>query len=299
MSLKHIATLLIAGVMLAACSGSSATQAPASGQASAGGQIIVGLITKTETNPFFVKMKEGAQAKADELGIKLLTGAGAKDGDNAGQVTALENMVNAGAKGILITPSDTKAIVPSIQKARDKGVVVIALDTATDPQSAVDALFATNNFNAGLLIGQWAAAFMAGKNETHTQTPNTPAIVSNNASMLATVASIQRSNPVLLPVIGVTPLNFGAAPGAPAAVRELDVSILHGAILERIFGIGAEQVRAGALDHRQVVVEELLELAAHLVGGTAGGDEVLATGELGCLTEQDGAPGGDVAVHDL
>ena len=163
MSLKHIATLLIAGVMLAACSGSSATQAPASGQASAGSQIIVGLITKTETNPFFVKMKEGAQAKADELGIKLLTGAGAKDGDNAGQVTALENMVNAGAKGILITPSDTKAIVPSIQKARDKGVVIIALDTATDPQSAVDALFATNNFNAGLLIGQWAKAAMAGK----------------------------------------------------------------------------------------------------------------------------------------
>jgi fructose transport system substrate-binding protein len=93
----------------------------------------------------------------------LLTGAGAKDGDNEGQVTALENMVNAGAKGILITPSDTKAIVPSIQKARDKGVLVIALDTATDPQSAVDALFATNNFNAGLLIGQWAKAAMADK----------------------------------------------------------------------------------------------------------------------------------------
>jgi fructose transport system substrate-binding protein len=158
-TLKHVAALLIAGIMLAACSGSSATQAPASGQA-AGDQIIVGLITKTETNPFFVKMKEGAQAKADELGVKLLTGAGAKDGDNAGQVTALENMVNAGAKGILITPSDTKAIVPSIQKARDKGVVVIALDTATDPQSAVDALFATNNFDAGLLIGQWAKANM-------------------------------------------------------------------------------------------------------------------------------------------
>ncbi len=163
MSFKRVAPLLVAGVLLAACGGSSSTQAPASGQATAGSQIIVGLITKTETNPFFVKMKEGAQAKAQELGIKLMTGAGAKDGDNAGQVTALENMVNAGAKGILITPSDTKAIVPSIQKARDKGVVVIALDTATDPQSAVDALFATNNFNAGLLIGQWAKAYMAGK----------------------------------------------------------------------------------------------------------------------------------------
>jgi fructose transport system substrate-binding protein len=125
--------------------------------------VTVGLITKTESNPFFVKMKEGASQEAKKVGAKLLTGAGAKDGDNEGQVTALENMVNAGAKGILITPSDTKAIVPSIQKARQQGVLVIALDTATEPQSAVDALFATNNFNAGLLIGQWAKAAFQGK----------------------------------------------------------------------------------------------------------------------------------------
>jgi fructose transport system substrate-binding protein len=156
--------------ILAACGGSTgggaaATTAPAAGAtaAPAAGQVIVGLITKTDTNPFFVKMREGAQAKADELGVKLLTGAGAKDGDNEGQVTALENMINAGAKGILITPSDTKAIVPSIKKARDKGVLVIALDTATEPQDAVDALFATDNFNAGLLIGKWALGAMAGK----------------------------------------------------------------------------------------------------------------------------------------
>jgi len=137
--------------------------APEAAAPAASDQIVVGLITKTETNPFFVKMKEGAQAKADELGAKLLTGAGAKDGDNEGQVTALENMINAGAKGILITPSDTKAIVPSIEKARAQGVLVIALDTATDPQDASDALFATDNFKAGLLIGEWAKSAMAGK----------------------------------------------------------------------------------------------------------------------------------------
>lgn len=147
------ATLLVAacGTAAAPTGGSAPTAASASGGAAPSGDIIVGLITKTETNPFFVKMKEGAQAKADELKVKLLTGAGAKDGDNEGQVTALENMVNAGAKGILITPSDTKAIVPSIQKARAKGVLVIALDTATEPQDAVDALFATNNFNTNMI----------------------------------------------------------------------------------------------------------------------------------------------------
>src|SRR6266705_2336334 len=144
--------------LVTACAGRSS-----SGGSSSGGQVQVGLITKTDTNPFFVKMKEGAQKEADAKGAKLLTAAGKFDTDNASQVTAIENMVAAGAKGILITPSDTKAIVPAIQKARDKGVLVIALDTPTDPQSAVDALFATNNFKAGVLIGQYAKAAMGGK----------------------------------------------------------------------------------------------------------------------------------------
>lgn len=126
-------------------------------------QPIVGLITKTDTNPFFVKMKQGAQAAADKDGAKLLTAAGRFDGDNSSQVTALENMTTAGAKAILITPSDTKAIVPSIKKAREAGVMVIALDTPTDPQNATDALFATNNFKAGELIGQYARQALGNK----------------------------------------------------------------------------------------------------------------------------------------
>jgi fructose transport system substrate-binding protein len=124
---------------------------------------VIGLITKTETNPFFVKMKEGAQAEATKLGAKLLSGAGKADGDNAGQVTAMENMIAAGAKTILITPSDSKAIVPAIKKAREKGVLVIALDSPTDPVDATDALFATDNYKAGVLIGQYAKVAMDGK----------------------------------------------------------------------------------------------------------------------------------------
>lgn len=126
-------------------------------------QPVIGLITKTEINPFFVKMKEGAQQAAQAKGAKLLTAAGKSDGDNAGQVTAIENMVAAGAKTILITPNDAKAIIPSLKKARAKGVQVIALDSPTDPQDAVDALFATDNFKAGQMIGQYAKAAFAGK----------------------------------------------------------------------------------------------------------------------------------------
>jgi fructose transport system substrate-binding protein len=144
---------LMFGSALALAAGASFAQA----------QPVIGLITKTETNPFFVKMKEGAAEAAKAKGAKLLSGAGKADGDNAGQVTAMENMIAAGAKTILITPSDSKAIVPSIKKARDKGVLVIALDSPTDPPEATDALFATDNYQAGVLIGQYAKAALAGK----------------------------------------------------------------------------------------------------------------------------------------
>jgi fructose transport system substrate-binding protein len=116
------------------------------------------LITKTDTNPFFVKMKEGATAKAQELGVTLKAYAGKIDGDNESQVAAIESCIADGAKGILLVPSDTKAIVDSVKKARDAGILVIALDTPLEPIDAADATFATDNFKAGELIGSWAKA---------------------------------------------------------------------------------------------------------------------------------------------
>ncbi len=121
------------------------------------------LITKTDSNPFFVKMKEGASAKATELGVDLKSYAGKTDSDNEAQVAAIETCIADGAKGILITPADSAAIVPSIKKARDAGILVIALDTPLNPIDAADATFATDNFMAGKLIGAWAAATLGDK----------------------------------------------------------------------------------------------------------------------------------------
>jgi fructose transport system substrate-binding protein len=151
------AALLGASLAVTACGNDS------SGSSSNGGAAKVGLITKTDTNPFFVKMRDGAQKAASARGVTLMTAAGKFDGDNEGQVTAIENMVAAGVKGILITANDSKAIVPAIKKARDAGVMVIALDTPVEPENATDALFATDNLKAGTLIGQYAKAVMAGK----------------------------------------------------------------------------------------------------------------------------------------
>jgi fructose transport system substrate-binding protein len=148
---------------LAACGDDEGGGGGAAGDGGGGDGVKLGLITKTETNPFFVKMKEGANAKAQELGADLQSFAGKKDGDNESQVAAVESLISAGAKGFMITPSDSKAIVPALDKARQAGLLVIALDTQTEPPDAADATFATDNFAAGEAIGKWAAGKFKGK----------------------------------------------------------------------------------------------------------------------------------------
>jgi fructose transport system substrate-binding protein len=151
------------------------------GFASAQDGVSACLITKTDTNPFFVKMKEGAEAKAAELGITLKSYAGKVDGDHDSQVAAVESCIADGAKGILIAASDTKAIVGPLAKAREAGLLVIALDTPLDPADAADATFATDNLEAGRLIGAWAAATM-GENAANAKiaflnlTPSEPTV---------------------------------------------------------------------------------------------------------------------------
>ena len=129
----------------------------------AGDGILVGLVTKTEVNPYFVALRRSAEAEARARGVRLIARAGKFDGDNEGQVAAIETLISAGAKGILITPNNSTGPLGAIEKARKAGIVVIALDTATDPADAVDATYATDNFQAGVKQGQYARKALGSK----------------------------------------------------------------------------------------------------------------------------------------
>lgn len=119
--------------------------------------ILIGHVLKSLSNPFFVKMKEGADKTAAEQGVKLINFVGNFDGDNPSQVTAVETLIAAGADGILIAPSDTAGITPALARAREAGMAIISFDTL-EPRDAADAVFSTDNRLAGKLIGQYAAA---------------------------------------------------------------------------------------------------------------------------------------------
>jgi fructose transport system substrate-binding protein len=183
-------------------------------------QIQIGLITKTEVNPFFVKMRQAAEAEAKKHGAKLVARFGKFDGDNEGQVAAIENMISAGVKGILITPNNSTGVLGAVKKARDKGILVIALDTATDPADAVDATFATDNFEAGVLQGKYARKALGDK---------TPKLAMLDGTPGGTVDT-QRHDGFLE--------GFGIKEGDPAIV--------------------GKQITHGALDKGQTAMENLL-----------------------------------------
>jgi len=192
---------------------------------------IIGLITKTNTNPFFVKVNEGADAKAKELGVTLQAYAGKADGDNDGQVAAMEALMAAGAKGILLVPSDSTAIVPTVEKARKAGILVITLDTPLDPVTAADANFATDNFKAGELIGRWAKAMLgdkatSAKIATLDISPNEPTVDYLRHNGFLTGFGIPVKNPKHFaqsdsPQIAGSDVTFGSEEGGRKAMENI------------------------------------------------------------------------------
>jgi len=122
----------------------------------------VSLIIKTQTNPYFVSMKRAAQVQAKKSGSHLSVAAGNADGDTQSQINAIDTAIARGDKGILIT-SNGPAVNAALRQAKDYGLYVVALDTPLDPAKTADVTYATNNFEAGRLIGEYAATRLAGK----------------------------------------------------------------------------------------------------------------------------------------
>jgi len=95
----------------------------------------VALVMKSLANEFFRTMEDGAKdyqkAHADEF--DLVANGIKNETDTGEQIRIVEQMVNAGAKALVIAPADSKALVSAVKKAMDQGVVVINIDNRLDP----------------------------------------------------------------------------------------------------------------------------------------------------------------------
>jgi fructose transport system substrate-binding protein len=155
------AAVLAGTVALAACS-SSGSGSSAGGSKGSGGKVGVSLILKTLSNPYFVSMEKDAKSEASKVNVALTVAAGKTDGDTQTQISAIDNAISRGDKGILITENGD-AVNTELKKAKQAGLFVIALDTVPTPPSVVDVTYATDNEAAGKLIGQYTATKLNGQ----------------------------------------------------------------------------------------------------------------------------------------
>lgn len=131
-------TLMVLG--LSGCTGTSTTTTmpnPTSNQSdSTSSKPKVALIMKSLANEFFSTMAEGAKSHQSENSdsYELIVNGIKDEQDLARQVALVEEMVAAGVDAIVIAPADSKALVPALRKAKEKGVVVVNIDNKLDAE---------------------------------------------------------------------------------------------------------------------------------------------------------------------
>ncbi len=132
----------------------------------AGGQkeveegITLGLSLSTLNNPFFVTLKEGAEEKAGELGVKLIV-VDSQD-DPAREATNIEDLIQKQVDALLINPTDADAVVPSVQKANDAGIPVFTIDRGAAGGNIVSHI-ASDNVAGGKMAGEYLVKILGGK----------------------------------------------------------------------------------------------------------------------------------------
>jgi ribose transport system substrate-binding protein len=153
---------LIAALTLAGCSTTapgSETAPDASAAPPQEGTIKIGLAVSTQSNPFFVTLKEGAEKAALASSVELIT-VDAQD-DAAKQASSIEDLIQQKVNVIIINPTDSAAIVPAVESANAAGIPVITVDRRSDG-GTIASHIASDNKAGGVLAAEFIAERLNG-----------------------------------------------------------------------------------------------------------------------------------------
>lgn len=135
MILRHIAIGLgcLATILMAGCGDSSSNTQSVS---KSGSKPKVALIMKSLANEFFSTMAAGAQKHNSENGgsYELIVNGIKDERDLSRQVALVDEMIAMNVNAIVIAPADSKALVPVLRKAIEKGIVVVNIDNQLDAE---------------------------------------------------------------------------------------------------------------------------------------------------------------------
>ncbi|GEK90768.1 sugar ABC transporter substrate-binding protein [Alkalibacterium kapii] len=142
--------MLLASLGLIAC-----TQEGDNGSSEgASEELRMGYITMDLGNPYFVKLIEGMEEKAEELNIELSV----HDGENEvePQIRAMEDLITQQVDAIILSANDSEALNPMVQQAKEAGISVIAANAPVeDPDAFIGSIEYDNGFQAGEIAGEY------------------------------------------------------------------------------------------------------------------------------------------------
>ncbi len=120
----------------------------------------IGMVLSTLNNPFFVTMKTGAEEKAKELGYELIV-LDSQD-DPAKERANVEDLLQMGIVALLINPTDSDAVVKTVEVANEKNVPVITLDRQANGGD-VTSHISSDNIKGGAMAGEFAMEQLKGE----------------------------------------------------------------------------------------------------------------------------------------
>jgi ribose transport system substrate-binding protein len=159
--MKHYASAVLVGLLtigVLGCSKQGPESSAAAPAAEAGTR--VGLSISTLNNPFFVALRDGAQAEASHQGVQLIT-VDAQD-DPAKQIASVEDLIQKKVKVILLNPTDSDAVANVVKQATAAGIPVISLDRSVNGAEVVSHI-ASDNVAGGQLAGEFLLEKLGGQ----------------------------------------------------------------------------------------------------------------------------------------
>lgn len=142
---------LMAGALLAAGA------VPAGAQTK---EVTIGVALASDTNPFYIAMKRGIEARAKELGWKVRTVTANEV--VAQQVNGIQDLIASKVDGILVSPIDAVAVGAAYEAAAKAKIPIISIARhAASPHQST--FVAMDEKQIGREIGQWMVKKLDGK----------------------------------------------------------------------------------------------------------------------------------------
>jgi ribose transport system substrate-binding protein len=162
-----------------------------------GGAITVAFVPKQIGSPFWVTMRQGAEAEAARLKVRLLTLAADRETDVERQHQIIENLIEQRVAALVLAPAGAKEVIPAVKKANQAGIPVLVVDsdihrpTAAAAGAATVTYIGSDNFAGGRLAGEAVARWLEGQGAVAVL-EGTPGHESTDQRRLGFAAALQK-----------------------------------------------------------------------------------------------------------